>query len=78
MKQAIIVGAGHAGLATAYLLRQKGYHKVVILEASNAVGSAWRNRYEGLTLFTSRRYSQLPGVEYFWQRKRVPVKTGIC
>ena len=74
MKQAIIVGAGHAGLATAYLLRQKGYHKVVILEASNVVGSAWRNRYEGLTLFTSRRYSQLPGLNISGNASEYPSK----
>lgn len=63
MKQVIIIGAGHAGLATAYLLMQKGYRKVVILEASDRVGTAWRTRYEGLTLFTSKRYSALPGMK---------------
>lgn len=63
MEHAIIIGAGHAGLATAYLLKQKGYNKVVILEATEAVGSAWRKRYAGLTLFTSKRYSALPGMK---------------
>lgn len=74
MKQAIIVGAGHAGLATAYLLKQKGYHEVIILEASCEVGSAWRKRYEGLTLFTSKCYSQLPGMKMTGNANEYPTK----
>lgn len=74
MKQAIIVGAGHAGLATAYLLKQKGYHEVIILESSSEVGSAWLKRYEGLTLFTSKRYSQLPGLKMAGNANEYPSK----
>ena len=62
MYQAIIIGTGHAGLAAAYLLKRKGYNRVIVLEASGNVANAWRKRYEGLTLFTSRRFSQLPGL----------------
>lgn len=62
MLDAIVIGAGHAGLATAYLLKQQGYRKVIVLEADTQVGARWRKRYSGLTLFTSRQYSQLPGL----------------
>src|SRR4029453_14997670 len=54
------VGAGQAGLAIGHALaaREKRF---VILEAADSVGSAWRNRWDSLVLFTPRRYDALPG-----------------
>ena len=43
-----------------YFLRQKGI-PFVILERADSIGSAWRERWDSLTLFTPRRYSSLPG-----------------
>jgi putative flavoprotein involved in K+ transport len=42
-----------------FLARQ--HRRFVILEAADSVGSAWRTRWNSLTLFTPRRYSGLPG-----------------
>jgi putative flavoprotein involved in K+ transport len=58
----LIIGAGQAGLAAAYRLRQKGISFQVV-EANARIGDAWRKRYSSLTLFTPRRFSALPGLE---------------
>lgn len=45
---ALIIGAGFAGLGSAIRLRQKGVHNVVILERGTDVGGTWRdNTYPG-------------------------------
>jgi putative flavoprotein involved in K+ transport len=58
-----IIGAGQAGLAMGYFLRQKGL-PFVILERANSIASAWRERWDSLRLFTPRRYSSLPGLPF--------------
>ena len=58
-----VIGAGQAGLAMGYFLRRQG-RRFVILERADSVGSAWRERWESLTLFTPRRYSGLPGLAF--------------
>jgi putative flavoprotein involved in K+ transport len=57
-----VVGAGQAGLAMGFVLKQQG-RRFLIIEAGS-VASAWRERWESLTLFTPRRYSSLPGVPF--------------
>jgi putative flavoprotein involved in K+ transport len=56
----LVIGAGQAGLATGFHLKQVGIPHL-ILEAAPRIGDSWRNRYDSLTLFTPRAYSQLPG-----------------
>src|SRR5215218_5654178 len=58
-----VIGAGQAGLAMGYFLKRQG-RKFVILEAADSIGSAWRDRWESLRLFTPRRYSGLPDVPF--------------
>jgi len=58
-----VVGAGQAGFAMGYFLARQG-DRFVILEAGGAVGSAWRERWDSLVLFTPRRYSALPGLAF--------------
>ena len=58
-----MIGGGQAGLAMGYLLAREGRH-VTILEASDAVGAAWRGRWNSLVLFTPRRYDSLPGLPF--------------
>jgi putative flavoprotein involved in K+ transport len=58
-----VIGGGQAGLAIGYFLRQQGYG-LVILERASEVAPAWRERWDSLTLFTSRRYSALPGLPF--------------
>lgn len=58
---ALVIGAGQAGLAAGYHLRRKGleFH---IVEQSARIGDSWRKRYESLTLFTPRSFGALPGL----------------
>ena len=56
-----VIGGGQAGLAMGYYLRRQG-RRFVILDRADSIGSAWRERWESLTLFTPRRYSALPGL----------------
>ncbi|ORA40075.1 flavin-containing monooxygenase [Mycobacterium aquaticum] len=46
----VIVGAGMAGIATAYTFTQAGFTNLTILEKGSDVGGVWHwNRYPGLT-----------------------------
>lgn len=58
--QAIVVGAGSAGLAAAYALQRRGFETMVI-EKTGAVGASWRSRYAELRLNSWRRMSKLQG-----------------
>jgi cation diffusion facilitator CzcD-associated flavoprotein CzcO len=58
---AIIIGAGPAGLATAAALRARGLN-AAILEKSDAVAAVWRRHYDRLHLHTDRARSALPGL----------------
>ena len=58
-----VVGAGQAGLAIGHALAEQK-KRFVILEAADSVGSAWRNRWDSLVLFTPRRYDALPGLAF--------------
>jgi putative flavoprotein involved in K+ transport len=61
--ESAVIGAGQAGLAMGYFLKRRG-RKFVILDAADSIGSAWRDRWHSLTLFTPRRYSGLPGLPF--------------
>jgi putative flavoprotein involved in K+ transport len=58
--EAVVCGAGAAGLAAAAALQRAGVHTVV-LERTGQVASSWRNRYDGLRLNTTAFMSTLPG-----------------
>ena len=58
--QTIIIGAGAAGLAVAAELGRREI-PFAVLERADAVGAAWRRRYDSLRLHTARTLSGLPG-----------------
>ena len=62
-REAVIVGAGPAGLAVAAELGRRGI-RALVLERSDGVGASWRGRYDRLRLNSSRWSSQLPGARY--------------
>jgi len=59
---AIVVGAGPAGLACAATMGARGL-KVAVFEKADNVGSAWRRHYDRLHLHTDRNHSALPGMD---------------
>ena len=58
--EAVVVGAGPAGLAAAAALGGRGV-SALVLERSDGVGASWRGRYDRLRLNTARAVSALPG-----------------
>lgn len=61
--QAVIVGGGQAGLATAFELVRRGIG-LTVLEAEDRIGDQWRRRWDSLHLFTPARYDALPGSKF--------------
>lgn len=63
----VVIGAGQAGLSSAYNLRQKGLEAgrgFVVLDLSPKPGGAWQYRWPSLTLSTVNRVHDLPGMEF--------------
>ena len=58
-RDAVVIGAGAAGLAVARSLQSAGLG-VRVLESSQCAGASWWQRYEGLRLNTVRWLSDLP------------------
>jgi putative flavoprotein involved in K+ transport len=58
-----VVGAGQAGLGTAYRLQRLGVRDVLVVDGGE-VGQSWLDRWDSLQLFTPRRFSQLPGLRF--------------
>jgi len=58
----LVIGAGQAGLALGYHLRQTG-RRFLLVDRHARIGESWRRRFDSLTLFTPRAYSALPGLQ---------------
>jgi putative flavoprotein involved in K+ transport len=59
----VIIGAGQAGLSTAFHLTRAGV-EAVVLDENARVGDQWRRRYDSLRLFTPTQYDGLPGMPF--------------
>ncbi len=57
----IVIGGGQTGLVVGYHLRRHNL-RFLILDASERIGDAWRNRWDSLRLFTPARFSALDGM----------------
>ncbi len=62
-REVVVVGAGQAGLAIGYFLARQG-RDFTIVDAAVEPAWEWRQRWESLRLFTSARYSGLPGLPF--------------
>lgn len=74
---AIVVGAGQAGLAAGYFLSRAGL-RFTLLDANENVGAAWRNRWDSLRLFTPTRYNALPGLKFPGPSYALPGKDDVA
>jgi thioredoxin reductase len=63
----VVIGAGQAGLSTAWALRRQGFEPgsgFVVLDADEAPGGAWQHRWPSLTLSGTHRVHDLPGLPF--------------
>lgn len=59
----LVIGGGQAGLSIGQALKKRGID-VLIVDASERVGDAWRNRWDSLRLFTPARMNGLPDMAF--------------
>lgn len=74
-KRVIVVGAGQAGLAMGYSLMRGGLKPqkdFVLIDSAPRDERSWNRRWHSLTLFTSARYSGLPGIPFPGDPERYP------
>jgi putative flavoprotein involved in K+ transport len=74
--EAIVIGAGPAGLATAAVLKDNGI-PAVVLEKTDAVAASWRRHYDRLHLHTVRWLSNLPGFRFSTKHGRWVSRDGV-
>jgi putative flavoprotein involved in K+ transport len=72
----IVIGAGQAGLASAYHLQKQGL-TYLVLEAGDQTAGSWPKYYDSLTLFSPARYSSLPGLRFPGEPSRYPTKEEV-
>jgi putative flavoprotein involved in K+ transport len=75
--ETVIVGAGQAGLATAYHLKRRG-RECVILDAAARVGDQWRQQWDTLKLYSPAQYDGLPGLPFPAKRGTFPGKDEVA
>ena len=61
--ETIVIGAGQAGLATAYQLRQSG-RDCLVVDAGARVGDGWRHQWDSLRLYSPAKHDSLPGMAF--------------
>ncbi|WP_338890981.1 NAD(P)/FAD-dependent oxidoreductase [Aeromonas rivipollensis] len=59
----VVIGAGQAGLASGWHLKQQGLN-FMLLDEQRGPGGNWHNYYESLKLFSPAAYSALPGMPF--------------
>lgn len=59
----LIIGAGQAGLATAYHLKRAG-RDCLVVDANERIGDNWRCHYDSLRLYSPVKYDGLPGMDF--------------
>ena len=57
---AVVIGAGQAGLSAAHHLQRRGVRQVAVLDAEDGPGGAWRHRWDSLTMATVNGIRELP------------------
>ncbi len=65
--EVVVIGAGQAGLSSAYFLRRAGYRPgtgFVVLDADSAPGGAWQHRWPTLRMATVHGIFDLPGMRF--------------
>jgi putative flavoprotein involved in K+ transport len=73
----IIVGAGQAGLAMAYQLKQVNAN-FLMLDSEDEIGASWLKRWDSLKLFTPTEFNHLPGMSFPAAKGHYPDKHDVA
>jgi putative flavoprotein involved in K+ transport len=74
----LVIGAGQAGLAVGWHLRERGIRSLLLLDAGPEVGHVWRSRWDSLRLFTPAEYDALPGMPFPAPAGTYPTKDEVA
>jgi putative flavoprotein involved in K+ transport len=75
--QTLIIGAGQAGLATAYHLTRRG-SAVLVVDGNERIGDNWRQQWDTLRLYTPAKYDGLPGLPFPGEPWHYPGKEEVA
>jgi len=73
----IVIGGGQAGLAVGHYLKEHDAN-VLILDANERVGDAWRKRWDSLRLFSPAWGSSLDGLRFPGPPNALPTKDQMA
>jgi putative flavoprotein involved in K+ transport len=73
----IVIGAGQAGLASAYYL-QRARSRFLVLDGAGRIGESWLRRWDSLRLFTPVRYNSLPGLSFPGEPYALAAKNDVA
>ena len=76
--EVLVIGAGQAGLAVGWHLREQGVRSFLLLDAGPEVGHVWRTRWDSLRLFTPAEYDGLPGMPFPAPTGTYPTKDQVA
>ena len=76
MFDTLVIGAGQAGLAASYYLKQAGL-QFAVLEAGAVPTGSWPQYYEHLQLFSPARFSSLSGFLFPGPPDRYPLRNEV-
>jgi putative flavoprotein involved in K+ transport len=75
--ETVIIGAGQAGLSTAYHLQRLG-RACLILDANSHVGDNWRAQWDSLKLYSPAALDGLPGLPFPGPKWSYPTKDEVA
>ncbi len=75
--ETVVVGAGQAGLSTAYHLRERG-RECLVLDRGRRIGDHWRQQWDSLRLYTPARVDGLPGTPFPGEPSSFPGKDEVA
>jgi putative flavoprotein involved in K+ transport len=75
--ETVVIGAGQAGLSTAYHLKKQGRH-CVVLDRNQRIGDGWRQQWDSLRLYSPAKYDGLPGMPFPGKRSAFPGKDELA
>lgn len=81
MLEAIVIGAGQAGLSSAYHLKRLGLvpeEDFIVLDSNDGPGGAWRHRWPSLTLGSAHNIHDLPGLSLGEPDPDEPASAVVC